>query len=207
MKINTKENSGKIFVAPSDTIYGLMAPALDPNSVENVYKLKKRSPKKPFIILISKFEDLKLFGFTKLSPEIKNYLQNVWPGKVSVVLQLPKASEKKFEYLHRETNSLAFRLPKFSNKKQSNNFGITKKDKNIYVYKNRRKLLKLLKRFGPLIAPSANPEGLNPASTISEAKKYFGNKVGYFSAGRSLKSKPSRLVAVDKHGNIKIIRR
>ncbi|MCX6712488.1 MAG: L-threonylcarbamoyladenylate synthase, partial [Candidatus Vogelbacteria bacterium] len=32
----------------------------------------------------------------------------------------------------------------------------------------------LIKKTGPIVAPSANPEGLAPASTIAEAKNYFG---------------------------------
>jgi L-threonylcarbamoyladenylate synthase len=50
-----------------------------------------------------------------------------------------------------------------------------------------------LKISGPLIAPSANWEGYEPAKNIKEAKKYFGNKVFYLDRG-DLISKPSSLI-------------
>ena len=80
------------------------------------------------------------------------------------------------------TSQLSFRLPK-------NKF-----------------LLELIKETGPLVAPSANPEGLPPANTITEAKKYFGNKVDfYWSANRKLRGQPSTLIKL-KNGKIEILR-
>ena len=82
---------------------------------------------------------------------------------------------------------------------------------NICLYKDNRLNLagliqKILKETGPLIAPSANPEGLPPATTIAEAKKYFGDKVNFYLAGRT-KTKPSTLVKIDKNGRIEVIRK
>lgn len=69
---------------------------------------------------------------------------------------------------------------------------------------NNKKLIAILKKAGPLIAPSANPEGLPPAKTIAEAKAYFGDQVDFYQAGRTNK-KPSRLIKVD--GNEVIVLR
>lgn len=162
---------------PTDTIYGIVARALDKKTVERLYKIRRRSPKKPFIILISDISDLKKFGV--LIDQITNQLINhLWPGKVSIILPCPFAE---FKYLHRGTNTLAFRLPK-------------KPD-----------LIRLLKKTGPLVAPSANPEGLPPAKTIAQAEKYFSDKVDLYVSGRAGK-KPSTLVAV-KNGKIEILRK
>jgi L-threonylcarbamoyladenylate synthase len=54
-------------------------------------------------------------------------------------------------------------------------------------------ILDILKISGPLIAPSANWAGCEPAKNIKEAKKYFGNKVFYLDRG-DLISKPSTLI-------------
>ena len=99
---------GGIGVLPTDTIYGLVTSALDKKAVERVYKIRKRNSKKPLIILISSLKDLSLFG-VKLTDKEKEILENIWPGKVSVILHCNK---NKFSYLHRGTRSLAFRLPK-----------------------------------------------------------------------------------------------
>ena len=70
---------------------------------------------------------------------------------------------------------------------------------------NKKSLIKLLKKTGPLVAPSANRESEKPAETIREAKKYFENKVDFYISGGRLKSEPSTLIRVKK-GDIEILR-
>ncbi|GIW65554.1 MAG: hypothetical protein KatS3mg094_073 [Candidatus Parcubacteria bacterium] len=136
---------GAIGVIPTDTIYGICTSAFNKKSVEKIYKLRKRNPKKPCIILISNLNDLKLFK-VQLENWQKYILKKIWPSRISVILS---CKSKKFSYLHRGTETLALRLPK---------------DKFI---------LKILKISGPLIAPSANWEGHESAKTINKAKKIF----------------------------------
>jgi len=81
---------------------------------------------------------------------------------------------QKFSYLHRNTNTLAFRLPA------------------------KKELLRILLITGPLSAPSANWEGYPPATTITQVKKYFGNKVFYLNGGK-INGKPSTLVKLTKN--------
>jgi len=170
-------SEGAIGVIPTDTIYGICASALNKKAVQKVYKLRKRNLKKPCIILISTITDLKKFD-VKLKNWQRKILEKIWPSKISVVL--PSKSSK-FFYLHRGTKTLAFRLPK------------------------NKLILEILKISGPLIAPSANFEGKNPAKTINEAKKYFKNKVFYLNRGK-LKSKPSTIIDLTSN-KIKIIRK
>ena len=168
---------GGVGVIPTDTIYGLVGKALSRKTVKRVYKLKQRNPKKPSIIFISKVDDLKLFRI-KLDENTKKFLQKYWPGKVSVILPFPY---KKFSYLHRGTKTLAFRLPDYP------------------------ELVDLLKKTGPLIAPSANPESEEPAKTIKEAKKYFGEKVDFYTDVGQLESLPSTLISI-KDKKVEVLR-
>lgn len=160
--------AGGVGIVPTDTLYGLCANAHSKPAVERVYRLKGRDDTKPFIVLISLIDDLKQFGI-KLTAEHAAYLGEVWPGPVSVILPCPL---KKFAYLHRGTHSLAFRLPKNA------------------------KFREFLKRSGPLAAPSANPQGTEPARTIAEAKKYFGEKVDFYIAGGRKEGKPSTIISM-----------
>lgn len=67
-------------------------------------------------------------------------------------------------------------------------------------------LNELIKKTGPLVAPSANPEGLPPAGTIGEIKKYFLNNIDFIvSAGRRLTGQPSTLIKIRKN-KIEILR-
>jgi L-threonylcarbamoyladenylate synthase len=67
-------------------------------------------------------------------------------------------------------------------------------------------LIKIIKKTGPLVAPSANPEGFPPATTIAEAKNYFGNQINfYLAANKKLNNQPSTLIKIEKD-KIKILR-
>lgn len=168
---------GVVGAIPTDTIYGLCTSAFAKGSVEKIYELKRRSPKKPCIILISGLKDLKRFE-VKLTERQKRFLERIWPAKISVILPSPA---KKFSYLHRGTKKLAFRLP------------------------SQKLILNILKISGPLLAPSCNPEGLPPAKNIREARRYFGSKIFYLNRG-NLISKPSTLIDLTK-GKIEIVRK
>jgi L-threonylcarbamoyladenylate synthase len=172
-----------IGIMPTDTIYGIVGSALRKAAVRRIYRVRRRNPKKPCIILIGDIGDLALFGIT-IDRNVKKLLGRVWPGKVSVVFRLDpkkKGTLVKFFYLHRGTCTLAFRLPK---------------DAWLRV---------LLRRTGPLVAPSANYEGMPPARTIREAKKYFGDRVDFYvDAGRFV-AKPSTLVTLS-HEKFVILR-
>lgn len=168
-----KSNVG---VLPTDTLYGVVCSAFDRDAVERVYQIKGRDKQKPLIILIKDIADLEIFN-VKLLDSQQNFLQEVWPGKVTVILRV----EGDFDYLTRGGSSLAFRLPD---------------DKN---------LIDLLKCVGPIVAPSANPEGAEPAKTIEEAKKYFDNAVDFYVDGGVLAGEPSTIVAINDE-KIELIR-
>ena len=166
-----------IGVIPTDTLYGLVGRAQDRETVERVYRIKGRQPNKPLIVLISSLNDLLKFK-VKADAKTKKVLEKYWPGKVSVILSCPN---QEFEYLHRGTKTLAFRLPDYP------------------------ELTHLITQVGPLVAPSANPEGLPPAKNIKEAMEYFGDEVDFYCAKGVLKSLPSTLIEV-RGGKIKVLR-
>jgi L-threonylcarbamoyladenylate synthase len=168
---------GKIVVLPTDTLYGIHTPASNKESVEKVYEIRGRAPEKPFIILIGSIEQLKLFNI-EVDTEAEKILNKYWPGKVSIILPCP---EEKFAYLHRGTKTLAFRLP------------------------NKTDLIDLLKQTGPLITTSVNPEGLEPAKTIEECKKYFGEEIDFYVDEGKLDSLPSTLISISG-GKITVLR-
>lgn len=177
MELEKILNLGGVVVMPTDTIYGVLGQALNKQTVQRIYQIKERPPEKPFIILISNFEQLKLFGI-EINSYQKELMKKLWPGKVSVVLEGVKED---FIYLTRNTNSLAFRMPK-----------------DII-------LQRLIEKVGPLVAPSANLSGHMPAKDINTAKKYFGDKVDYYLDGGFTDDVPSTLILLKKE-SYKVIR-
>ncbi|MDD5415541.1 MAG: L-threonylcarbamoyladenylate synthase [Candidatus Daviesbacteria bacterium] len=170
--------SGKVGVMPTDTIYGIVGLALNPKTVEEIYSLRKRTTDKPMIILISSIEDLRKFDI-KITKAQTDFLKKIWPNPVSVILP---CLQDKFSYLHRDKKSLAFRIPK------------------------NEILQGILKKVGPLVAPSTNFEDSKPAETIHKAKQYFGDKVSFYVDGGKLKSKPSTIVRLYKDGTRIVLR-
>jgi len=174
--------TGGVGVLPTDTLYGLVGSALNKKAVQKIYKLKRRSPGKPFIILISKTSDLKLFGIRiSTRSALVRDLKRFWPGPISIILECPNL-DNKMSYLKPLDKTLAFRCP------------------------NVKWLNVLLNKAGPLVAPTANPEGLPLSQDIGQAEKYFASKVDFYVDTGTLKGKPSKIIKVE-NGKVKIIRR
>jgi len=162
---------GEIGVFPTDTIYGLVGSALDRLVVERIYHIKKRNKNKPFIVLIGSLGDLRKFGL-KIPIKLMPLVRVLWPGPVSLIFH---CKSKKWFYLHRGSKTLAVRLPK------------------------NPVIRSILKKTGPLVAPSANLSDKSPAGNLKEAWQYFGDTVDFYVAGRTSDSiKPSTLLRIDE---------
>lgn len=147
--------SGEVGVIPTDTLYGLVGSALNPKAVERIYALRKRELDKPLITLIADPGDMAKFG-ASIDERTRQMLEKVWPGPVSVIVPVNSEGSK---YIHRGTNSIAFRMPK------------------------KPALRALLQQIGPIVAPSANLAGEAPAKSVDDAFGYFGDEVFYLDEG------------------------
>lgn len=167
---------------PTDTIYGVLASANNPAAVEKLYQLRQRASDKPFIILISSQSDLHQFGIT-LTDEQYRVTRELWPGPVSIILPITlPADRERLHYLHRGSGTLAFRVPA------------------------ERSLSELLQKTGPVVAPSANPEGKPPATTADEARAYFDDAVDLYVEAGQLVGAPSALIELNPDGSTKVLR-
>ena len=105
--------------------------------------------------------------------------REMWPGRVSIIIPSREAPA----WLTRGNASVAYRLP------------------------DDKSLRQLLSLTGPLIAPSANPEGLAPAMTIEQAIGYFGDDVDfYIDEGEVYSNVPSQLLRVKDDGEVERLR-
>lgn len=111
--------------------------------------------------------------FDPVDYDTKEYLKEFWPGKNSVILPSRKAPG----WITRGNQSVAYRLP------------------------DDMALQELINQTGPIIAPSANPQGEKPAMTIDEAKNYFGDKVDFYVDGGMVTDEtPSKLLKFGPSG-------
>ena len=103
-----------------------------------------------------------------IKKEQLDVVKKFWPGAVSVIMPV---GENLF-YIHQGVGSLAVRIP------------------------NDKWLLELLKNTGPLLTSSANQPGEPPATTIDQARAYFGNQVSWYEDGGIVNRKPSTVIKV-----------
>ena len=164
-------------IMPTDTIYGVVGSAMNKDTVDRIYTIRHRDRRKPMIVLISSSDECRKFGM-KLGSEDLEALSKVWPGKVSVILP---CINPEFEYLSCGTSSIAFRVPYDED------------------------LRELLLATGPVVAPSANLEGKEPATTIVKAEEYFGSDVDFYEDGGKIENTPSTLVLLDR-GKFRVVR-
>lgn len=94
---------GAVGVLPTDTVYGLVASANDPQAVARLYGLKHRE-RKPGTLIAASIDQLVELGFKRryLTP-----VSQFWPGAVSVVIPC----DTDLQHLHQGVGSLAVRIP------------------------------------------------------------------------------------------------
>ena len=137
-------HAGKIFIYPTDTIYGIGGNPFDENVVRRIADIKGRNEKKQHIWLLSDFENL--MNYVEVTSEIYlDFLQKIWPAPVTVILNL---NERTKEITNQDT--IAVRIPQ-------NDFCL--------------KLLKEISR--PLISTSVNRTGENPLNEIDQIVNNF----------------------------------
>jgi len=162
---------GGIAVVLTDTLYGILGNAQSLSTVARIYRVKQRSQEKPLIVLVSEITELEKFG-VRLTPEITERAMDYWPGPVTLVFPVTESSNSL--HLTRGTGTIAFRLP------------------------YDEYLLNLLRETGPLVAPSANQEGKEPASDIKKAREYFGDTIDFYDDRGVCNTKnPSKIIMIE----------
>jgi L-threonylcarbamoyladenylate synthase len=121
-------------------------------------------------------DSIKAYGI-EIPKKFEPYLRDLYPAAITVILNVKESSP--FRNLF--GSKLAVRVP------------------------NDAFLRGLIRKTNPLFAPSANPEGMEPAKNCGECKAYFGNRVAYCIEGNSTKL-PSTIVDLSS-GEPKLIRK
>jgi len=139
--------AGGVVIAPTDTVYGMLADATNELAIKRLFAIKNRPLSKSLPIFIESIEAAKNWAI--ISTEQEAYLKNNWPGKVTTILK--RKNDTKIFGVEAET--IALRIPNFP-----------------FI----NSLLKLVQL--PLAGTSANLSG-QPASTkINEILEQFANE-------------------------------
>jgi len=163
---------GRTVVCPTDTIYGLITDATNKESIEKVFKIKKRREQKPIPIFV---KDIKMAkGLAQISKKQQEFLAKIWPGEVTVVLKQRKDCNLP-KILFGKRKTIGLRIPK-------------------------HKLVKVLlkKTNKPLAGTSANISGKPGSTEIKRVLAQFKDQKFQpdlvIDAGNLRPSKPSTVV-------------
>ncbi len=159
--------AGGLIVAPTDTIYGLLADGFKPWAIARVFDLKNRPRSMPLPILVSRPKQAwALCG--SVPPEALRLALAFWPGALTMVL--PENPELDWT-LGERNGTIALRMPA------------------------RDDLLEIIARTGPVAGTSANITGQPTPRTARDVQKVFGDQVSlYLDGGPSKEETGSTIV-------------
>ena len=144
--IQTLKNGGLV-VHPSDTVYGLLCDATNPDAVKKLFAFKERPAGKPVSIFVANLEMAK--NYVEIDKKTEDRLKELLPGPFTVVL---KSKHKVAKGLESEKGTLGIRIPKYP------------------------AILELVKKFGkPVTATSANFSSQPPHYSLESLKARVGD--------------------------------
>jgi L-threonylcarbamoyladenylate synthase len=140
--------AGQLVAFPTDTVYGVGAPAFDAASVAAIYIAKQRPPEKAIPVLVADEADLP--HITASVPDIaRKLIAHFWPGSLTLVLpKRPNVPE-----IVSADVTVAVRIP---------NLDLARA---------------LLRLTGPLAATSANRSGQPSPITASDVMTQLGERI------------------------------
>ena len=148
-KIKKTLAAGGAVVLPTETVYGLFAQALNEEAVERVYELKRRPRDKALNINVASLEEI--YAFSKNQPTYLDQLYQAFlPGPLTIILQ---ANDQVPTWINSGMDTVGFRIPKHL---------VT---------------LDLIRKYGPLIGPSANLSGKVSGTSFQQIMMDFQEQV------------------------------
>lgn len=149
--------SGETVAIPTETVYGLAADTFNLNAVKKIFKLKGRPADNPLIVHIHDLEQLKHLA-VGCPAEVQKLAEQFWPGPLSMVL---KKRPTVPDIVTSGLDTVAVRMPDHS---------LT---------------LSLIKKTGPLTAPSANISGRPSPTHPDHIEEDFGRDFPILDGGPS----------------------
>ena len=171
-KLASEIVTGRLFIHPTDTIYGLGCNAYDSQAVERIYKLKQRDRRKALILIAG--DIMQISDMVETIPEsAERLINNFWPGPLTLIFE---SSSRIREFVFGRSRTVAIRIP----------------DSLICQ--------ELIKETGfPLVSTSANRSGEPAATTAQQVKRVFQSELDLIiDGGKTFETTPSTLVDITK---------
>lgn len=166
---------GKVIAFPTETVYGLGAIFDSREAYDELVKVKRRPPTKPFTMMLADKEDVAKYA--KLNKASQAIVDELMPGQITMITRAQP------------------NLPKWC-VSEIGNVGVRIADYDL--------IRDLIRKTGkPLLVPSANKSGEQPGTTAQEVVDAFGDEIAAVIDGKTVSNMPSTIVLVEeKHTEI-----
>lgn len=177
-------DAGGLVAFPTETVYGIACRAAR-DSISRLDDVKGRDTKKHYTLHIGRNDDYRTY-VPSADLRVENLIRRAWPGPLTLVFELypvelsrqrSRVGEDAFDILYKN-GSIGIRCP----------------DHPVAA-------VLLQQTNGPVVAPSANPAGSDPATDAQQVLAKLGDQVDIILDGGPCKHKESSTVAsVSRHG-------
>jgi L-threonylcarbamoyladenylate synthase len=169
---------GGVVACPTETLYGLLADALNPEAVARVAAIKRRKEGDPIAVLVSSVEMAKTL-VTEFPDEALKLAERYWPGPLTLIMRARDGLPNELI----QNGSIGIRIPGPS------------------------PAFDLVNAFGrPLTATSANFTAEPAASTAEEVERTLGSLLDAIVPGHAPGGAPSTVVDVTQE-IIRVVRK
>ena len=166
---------GKVIAFPTETVFGLGVIFDNKDAYDELVKVKRRPPSKPFTLMLADKEDVEKYAeLNQISRAIVNELM---PGQITIIT---KAKPGLPSWCVSDIGYVGIRIP----------------DHNL--------IRDLIRKTGkPLLVPSANKSGEAPGVSTYDVVEAFGTEISAVLDGQTISQQPSTIVLIeDEHTNI-----
>ena len=171
---------GEVIAFPTETTYGLGCDPRDAKALKQIFSLKERPHHKSMLLVASSFAQVEKVAF--LRGAALQLAKKYWPGPLSLILPVKPNASLAQGVMYHGTVGIRFSSSPL--------------------------VRQLVRAFGfPIVATSANHSGEEPARSVQEVLKSFGDRIPCILDGGQLpKQKSSTLVQCHEDGRIEIVR-
>ena len=152
---------------PTETVMGLGVIYNDEIAYHKLNKVKERPEDKPYTLMLASKDDIAKYG--KINEATQRVIDAFIPGSITILVPVKEGMVP--DYVTHNTNVIGMRVP------------------------TNKEALALLNGVGmPLLVPSANKSGKEPAKTSQQVNSIFGNEIDFVVSGRAKGEVPSTIV-------------
>ena len=166
--IEKELEAGRAVILPTETVYGIFAKALEQEAVDYIYELKRRPREKALNLNVADEEDIRIYSKNQPS-YLTKLIDSFFPGPLTIILQ---ANEKVPDWIHSGMSTVGFRMPAHP------------------------KTLESIRKYGPLVGPSANLSGHASGTKYEAIIKEFDQVIPGFEDDAFLTGQDSTILDI-----------